>query len=68
MKKMIMDFFRDFKEQVDDIKKGNIKRQIPNMLTFSRALSPFIIIPTMMLGKLKIAIIALIFFAITDFL
>lgn len=68
MKKMIMDFFRDFKAQVDDIKKGNIKRQIPNMLTFSRALSPFIIIPTMMLGKLKIAIIALIFFAITDFL
>ena len=31
MKKMIMDFFRDFKAQVDDIKKGNIKRQIPNV-------------------------------------
>ena len=28
MKKMIMDFFRDFKEQVDDIKKGNIIKAI----------------------------------------
>mgnify|MGYP003375654289 FL=1 len=61
MKKMIKDFF-------GDIKNGNIKRQIPNMLTFSRALSPFIIIPAMLLGEIKIAIGALIFFAITDFL
>lgn len=68
MKKMIKDFFGDFKLQVRDIKNGNIKRQIPNMLTFSRALSPFIIIPAMLLGKIKIAIGALIFFAITDFL
>ena len=65
---MIKDFFGDFKLQVRDIKNGNIKRQIPNMLTFSRALSPFIIIPAMLLGKIKIAIGALIFFAITDFL
>lgn len=65
---MIKDFFGDFKLQVRDIKNGNIKRQIPNMLTFSRALSPFIIIPAMLLGEIKIAIGALIFFAITDFL
>lgn len=68
MKKMIKDFFGDFKLQVRDIKNGNIKRQVPNMLTFSRALSPFIIIPAMLLGEIKIAIGALIFFAITDFL
>lgn len=68
MKKMIKDFFGDFKLQVRDIKNRNIKRQIPNMLTFSRALSPFIIIPAMLLGEIKIAIGALIFFAITDFL
>mgnify|MGYP004533767929 FL=1 len=68
MKKMIKDFFGDFKLQVRDIKNGNIKRQIPNMLTFSRALSPFIIIPAMLFGEIKIAIGALIFFAITDFL
>lgn len=68
MKKMIKDFFGDFKLQVRDIKNGNIKRQIPNMLTFSRALSPFIIIPAMLFGEMKIAIGALIFFAITDFL
>lgn len=65
---MIKDFFGDFKLQVRDIKNGNIKRQIPNMLTFSRALSPFIIIPAMLFGEMKIAIGALIFFAITDFL
>lgn len=65
---MIKDFFGDFKLQVRDIKNGNIKRQIPNMLTFSRALSPFIIIPAMLFGEIKIAIGALIFFAITDFL
>ena len=68
MKKMIKEFFKDFKLQIKDIKNGNIKRQIPNMLTFSRALSPFIIIPSMLLGEIKIAIGALIFFAITDFL
>lgn len=68
MKKMIKEFFKDFKSQIKDIKNGNIKRQIPNMLTFSRALSPFIIIPSMLLGEIKIAIGALIFFAITDFL
>ena len=68
MNKMIKDFFVDFKLQINDIKNGNIKRQIPNILTFSRALSPFIIIPTMLLGKIKIAIGSLIFFAITDFL
>lgn len=68
MKELIRNFGKDFALQVKDIKKGNIKRQIPNILTFSRALSPFIIIPTVMLGKIKIAIIALILFAITDFL
>ena len=68
MKKLITDFFKDFLLQVKDIKEGNIKKQIPNILTFSRALAPFIVIPAMLLGKIKLAIIALIFFAITDFL
>lgn len=68
MKKLITDFFKDFLLQVKDIKEGNIKKQIPNILTFSRALAPFIVIPAMLLGKIKLAIITLIFFAITDFL
>ena len=68
MKELIVEFKNDFFNQIKDIKKGNIKRQIPNMLTFSRALAPFIIVPTILLGRIDIAIIELIFFAITDFL
>lgn len=68
MKKVIRNFYVDFKKQVDDIKSGKIKKQIPNILTFSRALAPFVIIPTIMLGNLKLAILELIFFIITDFL
>ncbi|MBQ8219386.1 MAG: CDP-alcohol phosphatidyltransferase family protein [Bacilli bacterium] len=68
MKKLIRDFCNEFMEQVKDIRTGKIKKQIPNILTFSRALAPFVIIPTIMLGNIKLAIIELIFFAITDFL
>ena len=68
MKELLIQFKDDFLLQVADIKRGNIKRQIPNMLTFSRAFAPLIIIPTVLLGRIDIAIIALGFFAITDFL
>lgn len=68
MKKAMKEFYNDFMKQVDDIKSGRIKKQIPNILTFSRALAPFIIIPTIMLGNLKLAILELVFFIITDFL
>ena len=66
MKDVIKNFANEFKEQVLSIKKDGIKKQIPNMLTFSRALAPIIIIPTILLGRLDIAIIELIFFALTD--
>ena len=65
MKKAMKEFYNDFMKQVDDIKSGRIKKQIPNILTFSRALAPFIIIPTIMLGNLKLAILELVFFIIT---
>lgn len=68
MKELVNGFIKEFILQIKDIKKGNIKRQIPNILTFSRALAPFIIIPTILLGKIGMAVIELIFFAITDFL
>lgn len=68
MKELIVDFINEFKEQVISIKKDDIKKQIPNILTFSRALAPFIIIPTVLFGKITLAIIELVFFAITDFL
>ena len=67
MKKAMKEFYVDFMKQIDDIKSGKIKKQIPNILTFSRALAPFVIIPTILLGNLKLAILELIFFIITDF-
>ena len=68
MREIICKFKNDFMLQIKNIKKGKIKEQIPNMLTFSRALAPFIIIPTVLLGRMDIAILALVLFAITDFL
>lgn len=68
MKKMFIQFLNEFKEQVKSIKSDGIKRQIPNILTFSRALAPFIIVPTILLERIDIAILELFLFAITDFL
>lgn len=68
MKKIIIDFFKEFRGQLRDIKKNGIKKHIPNILTFSRALSPFIIIPSILLNEIGIAIGALVIFALTDFL
>ena len=68
MKKLVKDFFKDFVKEVKSIRRDNIKRHIPNILTFSRAIAPLIIIPTILLNRLDIAIVELVFFAITDFL
>ena len=67
MKDLIKEFISDFKKQYLSIKKEGIKKQIPNILTFSRALAPIIIIPTLLFNKIEVAIVELIFFAITDF-
>ncbi len=68
MKKLVKDFFKEFVKEVKSIRRDNIKRHIPNILTFSRAIAPLIIIPTILLNRLDIAIVELVFFAITDFL
>ena len=68
MKKIVREFFKEFADEVRSIKRGNIKKHIPNMLTFSRALAPLIIIPTILLERLDLAIVELVLFAITDFL
>lgn len=68
MMQIISDFLKDFQENAKSIKKNGLKKQIPNILTFSRALAPIIIIPTLLSNKLNIAIIELIFFALTDLL
>ncbi len=67
MKEVLNELKEEYLEQVRDYKKNGIKHQIPNLLTFSRALAPFIIIPTLLLERLDIAIVELIIFAITDF-
>ncbi len=67
MKDVLKDFKKEFLKQVNDYKKNGIKYQIPNLLTFSRALAPIIIMPTLLLERLDIAILELIIFAITDF-
>lgn len=69
MKRKWLEFVDLFKKEVNDVKNGgDIRKQIPNMLTFSRALAPLIMIPTLMLDNITLALIEVIFFALTDFL
>ena len=68
MEEMIKTFGSEFKEEFLSIKKEGLKKQIPNILTFSRAIAPIIIIPTILSGFTIVAIIELIIFALTDFL
>ena len=68
MKQIFTDFIKDFKDNVSSIKEYGLKNQIPNMLTFSRALAPFVIIPTLLINRLDIATIELVIFSFTDFL
>ena len=64
----IVNFFKDFRKEFKSIKKKEIKRQIPNLLTLSRGLAPIVIIPAILFNKLYFVIILLIIFALTDFL
>lgn len=65
---VIVNFFKDFRKEFKSIKKKEIKRQIPNLLTLSRGLAPIVIIPTILFNKLYLVIILLNIFALTDFL
>ncbi|MBR3660983.1 MAG: CDP-alcohol phosphatidyltransferase family protein [Bacilli bacterium] len=49
-----------------DIKEGNIKKQIANMLTLSRFFSPFILLPLYYFNKMTIFLIMIIIFSLTD--
>lgn len=68
MGEVIVNFFKDFRKEFKSIKKKEIKRQIPNLLTLSRGLAPTVIIPAILFNKLYFVIILLIIFALTDFL
>lgn len=65
---VIVNFFKDFRKEFKSIKKKEIKRQIPNLLTLSRGLAPIVIIPAILFNKLYFVIILLNIFALTDFL
>lgn len=56
----------DLKTIKNDLKNGNYKRQLANLLTASRLLSPFILIPLICCDKILIAVIMVIIFALTD--
>ena len=61
-------FKNGFLSMLDNIKNKNIKQEIPNILTLSRLLAPFILIPLIILNKKISFIIMIIIFSITDFL
>ena len=54
------------KEMFLDIKNKKIKKQIANLLTFSRFLSPFVLLPLFYFNKTTIFIIMIILFFLTD--
>ena len=66
--KEILEKYKDqIKEAITDLKtKGRRHRQIPNILTTLRLLSPFIIIPATILGNAPLTIGAAITFSLTD--
>ena len=63
---MKQEIINDFKTFKTDLKNKNYKKQIANILTSIRLLSPFILIPLFYFNKLKIAFIMILIFALTD--
>lgn len=63
---MKQEIINDFKTFKTDLKNKNYKKQIANILTSIRLLSPFVLIPLFYFNKLKIAFIMIIIFALTD--
>lgn len=61
-------FLDDYKIFVNDVKKSDnkIKMVIPNLLTFSRVLAPFFILPATLFGSFPLACSLAIVFALTD--
>jgi len=63
---MNFDLEKELEKIKKDFKEGNIKMQIANILTASRLLAPFILIPLMYFEKFNIFIIIISLFALTD--
>lgn len=64
----IMEKYKEqIKEAIEDLKTpGRRHKQIPNLLTLSRMLSPFLIIPNALLGNSEEAMKLAAFFGLTD--
>ena len=56
----------EFQKVKNDFKNKNYKKQIANILTASRLLSPFVLIPLIYYDKLLVAFIMIAIFALTD--
>lgn len=66
--KLKENYKEQFKEALTDLKTpGKRKKQIPNLLTASRLLSPVIIIPAALVGNVAFAAGAAALFGLTDF-
>lgn len=67
MKKIMEKYKIQFKEVLNDLRTPERRyRQIPNILTGSRLLSPFVIIPSVITGNFALAGISTALFAMTD--
>ena len=54
------------KAMKEDIKKGNIKKQLANVLTISRFFSPFVLLPLYYFNHTTLFIIMIVIFFLTD--
>lgn len=67
MKEIMRKYKEQFKEALQQLKTpGERKKQIPNILTASRLLAPFVIIPSVAIGNFAIAGISTLLFSATD--
>ena len=67
MKEIMEKYKKQIKEALDDLKTpGSRHKQIPNLLTASRLLSPLIIIPSVLTGNFILAGISTALFSVTD--
>lgn len=67
MKEIIEKYKRQIEEALHQLKTPGLrKKQIPNILTASRLLSPFIIIPSIVTGNFMAAGISTLLFSVTD--
>lgn len=66
MKELLKNLSQDLEQVKLDIKNNNYKKQIPNLLTASRIISPLVIIPIALTGNIALCGLVTGLFATTD--